>query len=79
MVGTLFPPLLPTVLVVSVGISANRLRLKKIACANPEKVLVAGKCDSVFFDKTGTMTTPGMEFVSLGKQIRPHIVPQGSK
>jgi cation-transporting P-type ATPase 13A2 len=67
MVYTLFPPLLPTVLLVSVGISANRLKSKRITCLNPEKILEAGKCDCVFFDKTGTMTVPGMEFVSLGK------------
>ena len=42
-VGTILPPLLPTVFVVSVGISAKRLQAKRISCTNPEGILVAGK------------------------------------
>lgn len=42
-VGTILPPLLPTVFVVSVGISAKRLQAKRISCTNPEGIIVAGK------------------------------------
>jgi predicted P-type ATPase len=58
--ATIFPPLLPTVFVVSVGISAKRLGLKRIACTYPEGILVAGKVNVCCFDKTGTLTEAGM-------------------
>jgi cation-transporting ATPase 13A3/4/5 len=54
-VGTILPPLLPTVFVVSVGISARRLHKKRITCTNQEGILVAGKVNTAFFDKTGTL------------------------
>jgi magnesium-transporting ATPase (P-type) len=63
--ATVIPPLLPTVFVVSVGISANRLQQKRIACTNPEVILVAGKVDAAFFDKTGTLTKQGLDFLSV--------------
>lgn len=63
--GTVIPPLLPTVFVVSVGISANRLQTKRITCTNPEGILVAGKVNVCCFDKTGTITEPGMEFTGI--------------
>jgi magnesium-transporting ATPase (P-type) len=61
-VGTVLPPLLPTVFVVSVGISCKRLQDKKITCTDSRGILVAGKVQKVFFDKTGTLTKQGMEF-----------------
>jgi predicted P-type ATPase len=63
--ATIFPPLLPTVFVVSLYISARRLQAKRISCQYPEAVLLAGKVDAVFFDKTGTLTQLGLEFVSF--------------
>jgi predicted P-type ATPase len=63
-VGTLLPPLLPTVFTVSVGISDNRLSNKRIACSNSEDILVAGKVKVAFFDKTGTLTRQGLDFIS---------------
>jgi P-type E1-E2 ATPase len=63
-VGAVIPPLLPTVFVVSVGISAERLQVKRIACTYPEGILVAGKVNAAFFDKTGTLTKSGMDFIS---------------
>jgi magnesium-transporting ATPase (P-type) len=63
--GTVIPPLLPTVFVVSVGISANRLQNKRITCTNPEAILVAGKVNVCCFDKTGTITEAGMDFVGV--------------
>jgi magnesium-transporting ATPase (P-type) len=57
--------MLPTVFVVSVGISSERLRQKNIACSHPESLLVAGNVDVTFFDKTGTLTKQGMELTSI--------------
>lgn len=63
-VGTCLPPLLPTVFTVSVGISDSRLGKKRIAVANSEGILIAGKVTKAFFDKTGTLTRQGLDFVS---------------
>jgi cation-transporting ATPase 13A3/4/5 len=49
---------------VSVGISDSRLAKKRIAVANSEAILIAGKVKKVFFDKTGTLTKQGLDFVS---------------
>jgi predicted P-type ATPase len=59
------PPLLPTVFVVSVGVSSQRLILKQIAVADSGGILVAGKVRKAFFDKTGTLTKQGLEFSSM--------------
>jgi len=59
------PPLLPTVFVVSVGISSQRLITKDIAVADSGGILVAGKVRIAFFDKTGTLTRQGLEFSSM--------------
>jgi len=56
--------LLPTVFVISVGVSAKRLLKKRITCLNSENILVAGKVKRAFFDKTGTLTKQGLEFLS---------------
>ena len=56
--------LLPTVFVVSVGISDKRLSRKRIACVNSESILVAGKVQKALFDKTGTLTKQGLDFLS---------------
>ena len=65
MLGTVIPPLLPTVFVVSVGISAKRLQTKRITCTYQEGILIAGKVNAAFFDKTGTMTRQSLDFISL--------------
>ena len=52
-VGTILPPLLPTVFTVSVGVSNDRLAKKGVATANSESILIAGKVTRAFFDKTG--------------------------
>ncbi len=64
-VGTILPPLLPTVFTVSVGVSDERLARKRIACTNSESILVAGKVTRAFFDKTGTLTKQGLDFLSV--------------
>jgi cation-transporting ATPase 13A3/4/5 len=68
-VGTVFPPLLPTVFVVSVGISAKRLQKQRITCTNPEAILAAGRVNVAFFDKTGTLTKQGFDFASSESAI----------
>jgi predicted P-type ATPase len=59
-IATIFPPLLPTVFVIAVGISAERLEKKRITCTNPQGILIAGKVNVCCFDKTGTLTEAGM-------------------
>jgi predicted P-type ATPase len=63
-VGTVLPPLLPTVFTVSVGVSEARLTHRRITCTKNESILVAGKVKTVFFDKTGTLTNQGLSFMS---------------
>lgn len=63
-VGTALPPLLPTVFVVSVGVSENRLTKNRIASTDSQNILVAGKVSVAFFDKTGTLTKQGLSFLS---------------
>ena len=65
--GTCLPPLLPTVFVVSVGISCKRLQAQRITCTESTGILVAGKVKKAFFDKTGTLTEQGLSFVSAQK------------
>jgi magnesium-transporting ATPase (P-type) len=64
-VCTIFPPLLPSVYTVCVGISVDRLSSKNIACTQPDSTLVAGKVTKAFFDKTGTLTEEYLSFVSV--------------
>jgi magnesium-transporting ATPase (P-type) len=64
-VAAICHPLIPTVFVVAVGISSQRLGNKGISCTQPENLLVAGSVDTAFFDKTGTLTHQGMAFISI--------------
>lgn len=64
-VASALPPLLPTVFIVSEGISADRLLRKRVAVTDPHKILMAGKVRVAFFDKTGTLTEQGLEFHSV--------------
>lgn len=41
-----------------------RLAKKKIACANSESILIAGKVQIALFDKTGTLTEQGLSYQS---------------
>lgn len=64
-VASAMPPLLPTVFVVSVGLSANRLLTKRVVCSEPPRLLMAGKVRVACFDKTGTLTKQGMDFYGV--------------
>ena len=64
-VASALPPLLPTVFIVSEGISADRLLRKRIAVTDPHRILMAGKVRVAFFDKTGTLTEQGLDFHSV--------------
>jgi cation-transporting ATPase 13A3/4/5 len=61
--GMIIPPLLPTVVVVSVGILSKRLQQKKMTYTYLEGILIAGKVNAAFFGKTGTLTKQGMNFL----------------
>ena len=54
--GTVLPPLLPTVFVVSIGISAKRLQKIGITCTDSSGILAAGKVKKAFFDKVSMMS-----------------------
>jgi predicted P-type ATPase len=64
-VASALPPLLPTVFIVSEGISAERLLQKRIAVTDPHRILMAGKVRVAFFDKTGTLTEQGLDYHSV--------------
>lgn len=64
-VASALPPLLPTVFIVSEGISANRLLQKRVAVSDSHRILMAGKVRVAFFDKTGTLTEQGLDFLSV--------------
>jgi hypothetical protein len=51
------------VFLVSVGISAERLLWKRIACADNREILVTGKVSMAFFDKTGTLVSFDMPWL----------------
>jgi magnesium-transporting ATPase (P-type) len=55
-VGAVLPPLLPTVFVVSVGISCKRLQDIRITCSDSQGILVAGKVKKCFFDKVSLLS-----------------------
>lgn len=63
--GTVIPALLPTVFVVSVGVSQKRLSAKRISCTYAEGIIIAGKVNAAFFDKTGTLTKQGIDFIAF--------------
>lgn len=54
---------LPLVFLVSVGISADRLRRKRIATSDNREILVTGKVKMAFFDKTGTLVSLPLLFL----------------
>lgn len=81
-VASALPPLLPTVFIVSEGISADRLLHKRIAVTDPHRILMAGKVRVAFFDKTGTLTEQGLDFHSVvtaskGEFEEPAFTPTG--
>ena len=56
------PPALPLVLTVGIVLSVDRLRKSKIFCINPERINFAGRIDTMCWDKTGTLTSPTLQF-----------------
>ena len=81
-VASALPPLLPTVFIVSEGISADRLLKKRIAVSDSHRILMAGKVRVAFFDKTGTLTEQGLDFISVivvaeGEKFGPCSDPSG--
>ena len=55
------PPSLPAALTVGVSFALSRLRKKNIFCISPPRTVVAGRIDTVCFDKTGTITFDEMD------------------
>lgn len=56
------PPALPLVLTVGIVLSVERLKKSKIFCISPERINYAGRIDTMCWDKTGTLTSPTLDF-----------------
>ena len=57
------PPALPLILTAGIEYAIQRLKRFRIYCINPERVPYAGRLDTICWDKTGTLTTPTMNFM----------------
>ena len=55
------PPSLPAALTVGISFALARLKKKNIFCISPPRAVVAGRIDTVCFDKTGTITFDEMD------------------
>ncbi|KAJ3300982.1 hypothetical protein HDU93_006990, partial [Gonapodya sp. JEL0774] len=61
-ITTAIPPALPIVLTVGTGMALTRLRRKKVFCIDPGRINLAGRVNVMCWDKTGTLTTEGLQF-----------------
>lgn len=59
------PPALPLVLTVGIVLSVERLKKSKIFCISPERINFAGRIDTMCWDKTGTLTSPTLDFLGV--------------
>ena len=50
------PPVLPAAMTVGIVFAVNRLKAQKIFCISPTRVNIAGRVQTMVFDKTGTIT-----------------------
>ena len=55
------PPSLPAALTVGISFALSRLKKQNIFCISPPRAVVAGRIDTVCFDKTGTITFDEMD------------------
>ena len=63
------PPELPTVLAASSLRAVDALRKKRVYCTSAKHVNEAGKIEVMAFDKTGTITEPGLEVVGVALPV----------
>ncbi|CAM6100809.1 unnamed protein product [Calypogeia fissa] len=54
------PPALPLALSIGLSVSFTRLQQKAIYCINPNRIINAGRINTLCFDKTGTLTEDGL-------------------
>ncbi|KAH8740797.1 hypothetical protein FG386_002759 [Cryptosporidium ryanae] len=57
------PPALPATIAAGCNIAVMKLKKKKISCSNPNSVNISGQVNTVVFDKTGTITTDGLDVI----------------
>ncbi|KAJ3351145.1 hypothetical protein HDU83_009224 [Entophlyctis luteolus] len=61
------PPALPLVLTIGISKSISRLKKSNIYCITPDRITYAGRIDVFCWDKTGTLTSPDIEFAGVDK------------
>ncbi|KAL3682686.1 hypothetical protein R1sor_000708 [Riccia sorocarpa] len=54
------PPALPLALSIGLSVSFTRLKSKRVYCINPNRIINAGRVNTLCFDKTGTLTEDGL-------------------
>jgi len=64
-VSQVLSPLLPVSLQVGQTMSARRLIKQGVFCVNPKRIAICGKVRVACFDKTGTITKEGLDFVGV--------------
>ena len=64
-VSQVLSPLLPVSLQVGQTMSSRRLRKSGIFCLNPKRIAICGKVRVACFDKTGTITKEGLDFLGV--------------
>lgn len=58
-------PLLPVALVAGNAVGSSRLFTKGVFCVDPKRISIAGKVRLAVFDKTGTITKDGLDFLGV--------------
>lgn len=58
------PPQLPAVFQTCILMGVKRLTSKQIYCISPNKLIVAGRANTIVFDKTGTLTEQNLRIKS---------------
>ncbi|KAG2378060.1 hypothetical protein C9374_008682 [Naegleria lovaniensis] len=59
------PPALPVAMTTGMSFAVARLKKSKIFCISPQRVNVAGMIKLMCFDKTGTITTEGLDLYGV--------------
>eukprot|EP00658_Telonema_sp_P-2_P012704 TRINITY_DN14834_c0_g1_i2.p1 TRINITY_DN14834_c0_g1~~TRINITY_DN14834_c0_g1_i2.p1 ORF type:complete len:1308 (+),score=380.72 TRINITY_DN14834_c0_g1_i2:208-4131(+) len=64
-VSQIVSPLLPIALVVGQTMASQRLKALGVFCLDPKRIAISGKIRVFAFDKTGTITKEGLDFLGV--------------